>query len=88
MSHNYLGPSFNNKIISDKLKKYSLNFIFHKNLIDLAVESISNGKIIAWFQGSLEFGDRALGNRSIIADPRDPGMKNKINKKVKFREKI
>ena len=45
-----------------------------------------NGKIIGWFQGSLEFGDRALGNRSILADPRNKLMKDKINKSIKYRE--
>ena len=88
MKHNYFGPSFSNKVILDKLKKYSLKFVFHKNILDKAVESILDGKIIAWFQGSLEFGDRALGNRSILADPRDPKMKDKINKKIKYREKF
>ena len=45
-----------------------------------------SGKIIGWFQGSLEFGDRALGNRSILADPRNKSMKDKINKSIKYRE--
>jgi len=88
ITHNYFGPSFDNKQISNKLKKFSINFTSHKNILDLAVQSILNGKIIGWFQGSLEFGDRALGNRSILADPRDPNMKDKINKKIKFREKF
>ena len=88
MTHNYLGPAFDNKQIYNKLKKFLINFTVHKNILDLAVESILNGKIIAWFQGSLEFGDRALGNRSILADPRNPHIKDKINKKIKFREKF
>ena len=47
---------------------------------------IANGKIIGWFQGRLEYGDRALGNRSILADPRDPDMKSKVNATIKYRE--
>ena len=51
-----------------------------KDICDDASNSIISGKIIAWFQGRLEFGDRALGNRSILADPRNPSIKDKINK--------
>jgi carbamoyltransferase len=51
-----------------------------------AAELLSAGKLVAWVQGRAEFGPRALGNRSILADPRDPGMKEKINALVKFRE--
>jgi hypothetical protein len=52
----------------------------------MAAELIAGGKIIGWFQGRLEFGDRALGNRSILADPRDPEMKNRVNLIIKYRE--
>lgn len=51
-----------------------------------AAKSISNGKIIGWFQGKSECGPRALGNRSILADPRNPEMKDILNSRVKFRE--
>ena len=88
MKHNYFGPSFNNNYVEKKLKKYQIKFSFHKNIIDKAVNSILSGKIIGWFQGSLEFGDRALGNRSILADPRKLEMQDKINKKIKYREKF
>ncbi len=84
--HNYLGPSFTNNEILSVLKKFKLNYELIKNISDEASDSIIKGKIIAWFQGSLEFGDRALGNRSILADPRDRLMKNKINKFIKYRE--
>jgi carbamoyltransferase len=47
---------------------------------------LANGKILGWFQGRMEFGPRALGNRSILADPRDPEMNAKVNNAVKFRE--
>jgi len=52
----------------------------------IAAENISKGKIVAWFQGGLEFGPRALGNRSILADPRNLQMKDLLNQRVKFRE--
>ncbi len=55
-------------------------------LIQIAAENLARGKIIAWVQGELEFGPRALGHRSILADPRDPTMREKINRIVKKRE--
>ncbi len=55
-------------------------------LIELVVESLRRGKVIGWFQGRFEWGPRALGNRSILADPRNPKMKDIVNTKVKFRE--
>ena len=88
MKHNYLGPSFSDNYVEKKLKKYQIKFSFHKNIIDKAVNSILSGNIIGWFQGSLEFGDRALGNRSILADPRQLEIQDKINKKIKYREKF
>jgi carbamoyltransferase len=53
---------------------------------EVAAAAIANGHVVGWCQGGMEFGPRALGNRSILADPRDPGMPDKINKRVKFRE--
>ena len=50
------------------------------------VEKISNGKIVGWFQNRIEFGARALGNRSILADPRNPNMRDILNSKIKRRE--
>ncbi len=55
-------------------------------IIERSAEALSHGKILAWFHGRLEFGPRALGNRNILADPRDPNVQRKINLKVKFRE--
>jgi len=86
MFNNYLGPSFSNNEVINKLNRYGIKYRISKNISSDAAEAISKGKIIAWFQGSLEFGDRALGNRSILADPRDSKMKDSINKKIKFRE--
>lgn len=58
----------------------------NKTLCAEVAELIASGKIIGWMQGRAEFGPRALGNRSILADPRAPNMKDKINRRVKFRE--
>ena len=84
--HNYLGPSFTNSEILKVMKKFKLKYELIEDIFDSASDSIIKGKIIGWFQGSLEFGDRALGNRSILADPRNKLMKDKINKFIKYRE--
>ena len=68
------------------MKSYKISFKKLNDKYDVASESLKNGKIIGWFQGGLEFGDRSLGNRSILADPRDPKMKDKVNKLIKYRE--
>ena len=83
-----MGPSYSNNEIAQVLKKFKIKFEYVKNICDDASNSIISGDIVAWFQGRLEFGDRALGNRSILADPRDPHMKDKINKNIKYREKF
>ena len=86
MKNNYLGPKYAEERILKTLKTCKLNFKNIVNIEEHAAKKIVEGKIIGWFQGSLEFGDRALGNRSIIADPRDKLMKDKVNKLVKYRE--
>tara|TARA_A100000164_G_C21935555_1_gene787920 strand:- start:71 stop:1771 length:1701 start_codon:yes stop_codon:yes gene_type:complete len=86
MESNYLGPSFTNEEVLKKLKKYKLSYKYIKNPSLIGAKLISENKIIGWFQGSLEFGDRALGNRSILADPRRNDIKLRINKIVKYRE--
>jgi carbamoyltransferase len=80
------GPDYSNEFIKNELKKFKANFIQPENLCDYIANKISNGKLIGWFQGRMEFGHRALGNRSILADPRNPDMKRIINEAVKFRE--
>jgi carbamoyltransferase len=88
LSHNYLGPSFSDAEIESELKKFGL---LYKRSYDPAGEAamcIANGEIVGWFQGALEFGDRALGNRSILGDPRREEMKDIVNNKVKFREEF
>ncbi len=84
----YLGPSFDNKRIENFLLEKN---ILHKqldteNLVKEVANLIEEGKIIGWFQGSMEFGPRALGSRSIIADARKGNMQSEINLKIKYRE--
>jgi len=86
MRSNYFGPNFSEEEISATLKKYKIRHRVVENAAQEAAKLIASGKIIGWFQGALEFGDRALGNRSILADPRDGSMKDKVNETVKYRE--
>ncbi|MFC1809728.1 carbamoyltransferase, partial [Candidatus Omnitrophota bacterium] len=89
----YLGPSYNdteyeNAISLIKNTSACMGIKIEKiaNAPIKAAQLISEGKIIGWFQDKMEIGPRALGNRSIITDPRDPAMKDKLNSRVKFRE--
>lgn len=86
----FYGPSFGEEDILKALNKYKGKIKFLKleenECISLAAENIYLGYIIAWMQGRMEFGPRALGHRSILADPRCPSMRDKINKAVKKRE--
>lgn len=85
-----LGPAFSDKEIEVQLNNSKLKY--HKmsepKLINFVANSIAQGKIVGWFQGRMEFGSRALGYRSLLADPRNPKMKNIFNSKVKHREKF
>jgi len=60
----------------------------HEELLDYVVDQLCDGKVVGWFQGRMEFGARALGNRSLLADPRRADMREIINLKIKFREKF
>lgn len=85
----YLGPLYKNDDIKDLLVFNSLEYTFiddENELCSTIANYLSQGKIIGWFQGRMEFGPRALGNRSIIADCRYPDMKDRINASIKFRE--
>ncbi|MCQ2117156.1 MAG: carbamoyltransferase [Bacteroidales bacterium] len=85
----YLGPSFSDDYIKSFIQQKNISYEYVKTdseLCKLVAQNIANGCIVGWFQGRMEFGARALGNRSILADARDPYMKDKINKCVKFRE--
>jgi carbamoyltransferase len=86
MRHAYLGPSFDDDAIEPVLGTYKLRYTRLQDPAEAAAELLSQGKILGWFQGRMEFGPRALGSRSILADPRDPEMNAKVNNAVKFRE--
>jgi carbamoyltransferase len=86
MRHVYLGLSFADDTIEAALKTYKLRFTRLSDPAKTAAELLTQGKILGWFQGRMEFGPRALGSRSILADPRDPQMNAKVNNAVKFRE--
>ena len=86
MRHVYLGPIFDDDAIEIALKMYKIRASRLADPSATAAEYLSQGKILGWYQGRMEFGPRALGSRSIIADPRDPEMNAKVNNAVKFRE--
>ena len=88
MKGSFLGPKFNSTEIKQDLKKLNAVFQEHKSeeIIDKISTSLKNGKIVGLFNGRMEFGPRALGSRSIIADPRDVNMQKMLNLKIKFRE--
>jgi len=89
MKGSYLGPYFSNKEIITTNKKYKAVYQHLESFEELSMkvaELISQGYVIGWFQGRSEFGPRALGNRSILADPRNPEMQKKLNLKIKYRE--
>jgi len=88
MSGSYLGPSFADEECAERLRAAGARFhcLDDTALLERAVEDLSEGKALGWFQGRMEFGPRALGNRSIIADARSPTMQSALNLKVKYRE--
>ena len=88
MQGSYLGPEYTQKNIENQLLEIGAKFetLDEDDLLKKTAEDLSNGEAIGWFQGRMEFGPRALGNRSIIADPRSPIMQKKLNLKVKYRE--
>jgi carbamoyltransferase len=86
MRHAYLGPAFEDAAIESVLRTYKLRYTHLDDVAGSVAELLAQGKIIGWFQGRMEFGPRALGSRSILADSRDPEMTAKVNNAVKFRE--
>ena len=88
MKGSFLGPEFSQKTIGERLVQLEANFdiLDDELLVDKTAECLSNGDAIGWFQGRMEFGPRALGGRSILADPRSSSMQKNLNLKVKFRE--
>jgi len=86
MRHAYLGNECSDAEIEKTLATYKIRATRVADPAAVAAEFLANGKILGWVQGRMEFGPRALGSRSILADPRDPEMNAKVNNAVKFRE--
>lgn len=89
MEHAYWGAEYSGGEIESFLKQEGISFKRIEDegkLIERVVDSLQEGKIVGWFQGRFEWGPRALGNRSILADPRRGDMKDIVNLKIKFRE--
>jgi carbamoyltransferase len=89
MDHAYWGREYSPAEISDFLTGNDIpccSFDDDEQLLQVVVEHLKQGKVVGWFQGRFEWGPRALGNRSILADPRNPEMKEIVNAKIKFRE--
>jgi carbamoyltransferase len=88
MEGSYLGPEYSDDEIEKELIHCEAQYekVEEEDLINKVATSLSNGEIIGWFQGRMEFGPRALGSRSILADPRAKDMQKKLNLKIKFRE--
>ena len=88
MKGSYLGPEFSDKEIEAELKAYGAVYtkLSDTDLIEKVATSLTEEKAVGWMQGRMEFGPRALGGRSIIADPRSPIMQKQLNLKVKYRE--
>lgn len=88
MKGTYLGPAFDMKAVRAALE--ARNAVFEEleeaELVDAVVSALADDKVVGWFQGRMEFGPRALGNRSILGDARSPRMQHMLNMKVKYRE--
>ncbi|MEP7199859.1 MAG: carbamoyltransferase [Chloroflexota bacterium] len=89
MEHCYWGQGYSESEVADFLRANDIpheRFADEDHLLDRVVDGLTQGKVAGWFRGRFEWGPRALGNRSIIADPRNAEMKNIVNAKIKFRE--
>ena len=88
MRGSFLGPAFTQREIEDRLTRCGARFevLADSALIATGAEDLARSKALGWFQGRMEFGPRALGNRSILGDPRSPGMQKTLNLKIKYRE--
>ncbi|HEX2956682.1 MAG TPA: carbamoyltransferase [Chitinispirillaceae bacterium] len=89
MHGSYLGPEFSDRDVEKLIRKHGAaakRFSDFQNLCSTVADILDSGNVVGWFQGRMEYGPRALGNRSIIADPRNREMQKKLNLKIKFRE--
>jgi carbamoyltransferase len=90
LDHGYWGSEFSDEECLLALQAHNLQpkYLKQEALLDQVVDALCGGKVVGWFQGQMEFGARALGNRSLLADPRREDMRDIINLKIKFREKF
>ena len=88
MQGSYLGPQYNDEEVEKTLSKLGAKYVKldYEELISRVAKDLANEKTVGWFQGRMEFGPRALGGRSILADPRSEKMQKQLNLKIKFRE--
>jgi carbamoyltransferase len=88
MSNAYLGDEYADEVVKTDLVRYGVEFrtLSREELIDATTDEIKNGMVVGWFQGRMEWGPRALGNRSILAHPGFPNMKDILNARIKHRE--
>jgi carbamoyltransferase len=88
MKGSYLGPEFSQHDITERLTRCGAVFetLTEDELLEQTAQALANGKAVGWMNGRMEFGPRALGGRSVIADPRSPTMQKVLNLKVKYRE--
>jgi len=87
MEHAYLGPEYTDEEIKKTLDKFRIPYRRQADIVKTASDLLAKGEIVAWFQGRMEYGPRALGNRSILANPSIKGTSDEINARIKFREK-
>lgn len=87
MKHAYLGPDFTNNQIKEQIEKTDFFYSYQKDICLKVSELLNEGEVVGWFQGRMEWGPRALGNRSILGNPTVKGIADKINEQIKFREK-
>ncbi|MBR0806173.1 carbamoyl transferase [Bradyrhizobium japonicum] len=88
LTHAYWGPEYSNDTIKETLDKIGARFELLDDPVSRCVTDLTEQKTVGWFQGRMEYGPRALGNRSILADPRHAGMKDRINLTIKYREEF
>jgi len=86
IEHTYFGTSYSDEEIEEAIKKYGLKYEKLSDPAGTAADLINKSKVVGWFQGRMEYGPRALGNRSVLADPTDPEMRNRINMFLKKRD--
>lgn len=87
MEHAYLGPEYSADEIEAVLKKRGVKYERCASITDTAAELLARGEVVSWFQGRMEFGPRALGNRSILGNPASRGTADMINAQIKYRER-